>query len=190
MFHALDIAPGITAKLECYESRRGVLARNAGTRNATGARRFPPHGKLRASPALYGAGPAPPWQGQPARRRRKAGAHRAPLQKATAQGGPSNSRQVTGSLIPKPEMAEKNLAAHHLNGSRSRGPAMPGGTARCALMAPNDPNSLPMRRMENANFRQVASVTSLLIEDETPRAPDASFRRGRGLPRCIRKKRG
>ncbi|MBZ5669885.1 MAG: hypothetical protein LAO04_09160 [Acidobacteriia bacterium] len=66
-------------------------------------------------------------------------------------------------MIRKPEMTEKNLAAHQLNSRKSRGPATPGGKARSALMAPKDENALLMQRMEDSNFRQVARVTSLLM---------------------------
>jgi hypothetical protein len=68
------------------------------------------------------------------------------------------------SLIQKPEMTEKNVAARQLNGRKSWRPATPAGKARAALMTPQDENALLMRRMQDSNFRQVWRVTNLLLK--------------------------
>ena len=68
------------------------------------------------------------------------------------------------SLVKSPRMTEKNLAAHPLNGRKSRGPATPGGKARSVLMAPKDPNAPLMRRMQDSNFRDVWRITNLLLK--------------------------
>ena len=75
----------------------------------------------------------------------------------------SNTRQVSRCLIPEPEMTEKNLAAHPLNGRKSQGPATPEGKARSALMAPKDENALLMQRMEDSTLRQSWWLTNVLI---------------------------
>jgi len=67
------------------------------------------------------------------------------------------------SLIQKPEMTEKNLAAHQLNGRKSRGPATLAGKARAALMAPKDESAVLMQRMEDSSLRQLWRLTNVLI---------------------------
>jgi hypothetical protein len=97
--------------------------------------------------------------------------------------------EVSMSLVKSPRMTGKNLAAHQLNGRKSRlsrGPATPQGRerVRAAHLVHgfyNDSNALPMQRMEDSNFRQVAPDEPA-HEDGTPRASDGSFRRYRGLP--------
>jgi hypothetical protein len=78
-------------------------------------------------------------------------------------GGAWATGEVSMSLIQKPEMTEKNLAAHQLNGRKSRGPATLAGKARAALMAPKDESAVLMQRMEDSSLRQLWRLTNVLI---------------------------
>jgi hypothetical protein len=52
------------------------------------------------------------------------------------------------------------------NGRRPQGFATPEGRERirAADLAPSNPRTMPMQRMEDSNFRQVWRVTNLLLK--------------------------
>jgi hypothetical protein len=72
------------------------------------------------------------------------------------------------SLVKKPTMTPRKLAAVRRNARLSRGPATPEGRERIRAAHLvhgfyNDPIALLMQRMEDSNFRQVSRLTSLLM---------------------------